>query len=349
MSSPEGVIEGGYLRDLLEQPRALEETVAGLEQSPALAHTAQRLANGEFQRVVLTGMGSSFHVLHPLNLRLMNHGCTSLMLETSELVHYAPGILGSGTLLIAVSQSGRSAEILRLLEVRKSGCVTVAITNTPDSPLALRSNATVLTHAGAEFSVSSKTYVAALLALAWTADLLTHRDLDQTRRELAQAAPAVAAYLNDWKAHVQQLKTELAGVRHLFVLGRGPSLASAGTAGLIIKESTHFHAEGMSAAAFRHGPFEMLSGGLYALVFSGEPATAELNRKLVDDIIREGGRAALAGEDAAPGAFRLPQAPPAVRGILEILPVEMITLALAAMAGREAGWFERASKVTTTE
>lgn len=349
MSNPEGVIEGGYFCDILEQPRALEDTLVGLQPSPALDDTARRLANGEFQRIVLTGMGSSFHALHPLNLRLLNHGWTSTMLETSELVHYASGVVGPGALLIAVSQSGRSAEILRLLDVRKSGCVTVAVTNTPDSPLALHSDATVLTHAGAECTVSSKTYVATLLALAWTADVLAGGDLDETRRELAQIAPAVAAYLNDWKSHVQQLKTDLAGVRHLFVLGRGPSLASAGTAGLIIKESTHFQAEGMSAAAFRHGPFEMLSGGLYALVFSGEPATAGLNRKLVDDIIREGGRAALAGEDAAPGAYRLPQAPPAVRGILEILPVEMITLALAATAGREAGWFERASKITTTE
>ena len=349
MASPDGVIEGRYLSDILNQPGALEDTLAGLKESGALADTARRLGKGEFQRIVLTGMGSSLHALHPLQVRLLNHGWTSIMLETSELVHYAPGILDAATLLIAVSQSGRSAEILRLLEVRKSGCVTVAITNTPDSPLAERSQATVLTHAGAEFTVSTKTYVAALMALAWTADLLTQRDLSETRRELAEAAPAVAAYLSNWKAHVRELVTELAGVRRLFVLGRGPSLASAGTAGLIIKESTHFHAEGMSAAAFRHGPFEMLSGDLYALVFSGDPPTAELNRKMVRDIVRAGGRAALVGEGADPGVFRLPQTPAAVRPILEILPVEMITLALAALTGREAGRFERASKITAIE
>lgn len=349
MPSHEGVIEGGYLRDILDQPSALEDTLAGLAESPALADAARRLATGEFQRIVLTGMGSSFHALHPLNLQLLNHGWTSIMLETSELVHYTPRILGPATLLIAVSQSGRSAEILRLLETRQSGCLTIAITNTPDSPLALGSDAQVLTRAGAEFTVSCKTYVAALMALAWTADLLTHRDPSQTRRELAEAAPAVAAHLSRWKAHVRELETELAGVRRLFVLGRGPSLAATGTAGLIIKESAHFHAEGMSAAAFRHGPFELLSGDLFALVFSGDPLTAELNRRLVEDILREGGRAALAGENAAPGLFRLPQAPAAVRPILEILPVEMITLALAAMAGREAGRFERASKITVIE
>jgi hypothetical protein len=61
------MIEGEYLRDLLHQPLALENTLASLETSKALQHVAARLNKGRFQRVVLTGMGSSFHALHPLN------------------------------------------------------------------------------------------------------------------------------------------------------------------------------------------------------------------------------------------------------------------------------------------
>jgi glucosamine--fructose-6-phosphate aminotransferase (isomerizing) len=349
MSNNSYVIEGGYLRDILAQPRALEDTLAGLEVTPALRDTAERLAGGRFERIVLTGMGGSFWALEPLRIRLLNHGWTAVMAETSELIHITPGILDHRTLLVVASQSGRSAEIVRLLDVKQPGCVTLGITNTPDSPLAQLSDAAVITRAGEEFTVSCKTYVATLMALAWLGELLADNGSGRAKDELSEAAPAVAAYLSRWRDHVCKAQTEMAGVRDLFLLGRGASLAAAGTGGLITKESAHFHAEGMSAAAFRHGPFEMLSAGVYALVFAGDPATAPLNGRLVDDIVQAGGRASLVSEDAEPGLFQLPRVPAPVRPILEILPVEMITLALAAMAGREAGKFERASKVTTTE
>jgi fructoselysine-6-P-deglycase FrlB-like protein len=80
------VIEGAYLRDILDQPRALDETLAGLEVSKALDQLATRLQQGKFKTVVLTGMGSSFHALHPLNIELVNHGFTAMMVETSELL-----------------------------------------------------------------------------------------------------------------------------------------------------------------------------------------------------------------------------------------------------------------------
>ncbi|MBI4876230.1 MAG: SIS domain-containing protein [Acidobacteria bacterium] len=342
MPPPISVIEGPYLADLLFQPQALADTLAGLTPLPSLAPE-------KFRRIVLTGMGGSLHTLHPLSLQLIGHGFTSLVAETSELVYSMSGLLGSGTLLVALSQSGRSAETVRLLEGCGRGVTTIGITNTAGSPLAERADVTVLTRAGPEASVSSKTVLAALLALAWLGDCLCGKDLARTARELAEAAPAAGSYLARWREHVASLCGELAGVRDVFLVGRGASLAAAGVGGLIIKESTHVHSEGMSSAAFRHGPFEMLSPEVFVLVLEGDPATAPLNRALVGDIRNAGGRAALAGPGAELDVFRLPEVPPAVRPILEMLPVEMISLALAALAGREAGRFERIAKVTTTE
>jgi glucosamine--fructose-6-phosphate aminotransferase (isomerizing) len=126
-------------------------------------------------------------------------------------------------------------------------------------------------------------------------------------------------------------------------------LAAVGTGALIIKEAAHFHAEGMSSAAFRHGPFEMLSSETFVAVFSGDDKTRDLNLRLQRDIIDQKGRAEVIGDDSSSFAFKLPEAPACLRPILEILPVQMMTLALAAQAGREAGKFERAAKITTTE
>jgi glucosamine--fructose-6-phosphate aminotransferase (isomerizing) len=343
------MIEGEYLRDILQQPNALEETLTGLQPTKPLHDLAARLNKGRFQRVVLTGMGSSFHALHPLNLELISHGVTALMVETSELVHYKNRFFDPKTLIVAVSQSGQSAEMVRLAQTNHKRCSVIAVTNTPESPLAKHADVAVLTRAGSEFSVSCKTYVTALMALKWLGDVLCERDLRRTRQEWKHAGPAVAAYLADWKDYVRTLMDVLKNTRHLFLVGRGASLASAGTGALIVKESARFHAEGMSSAAFRHGPFEMLGSETFVLVFAGDPKTRDLNQRLLDDIRQQEERAELVGKDASLPCCRTTEHGPSLRQVMEILPVQMITLALAARAGREPGRFELATKVTTTE
>ena len=343
------VIEGEYLRDILNQPEAMQNTVAALEASKPLLDLATRLNKGKFQRVVLTGMGSSFHALHPLNLALIKHGFTAVMVETSELVHYKNRFFDPKTLIVAVSQSGQSAEMVRLAQTNRKRGAMIAVTNTPGSVLAKQSDAAVFTDAGTEFSVSCKTYVTALMALKWLGDVLCEKNLRRARHELKLACPATTSYLADWKDYTRSLAEMLSNVHRLFIVGRGASLASVYTGALIIKESDHFHAEGMSSAAFRHGPVEMLGRETFVLVFAGDAKTQNLNRRLLADIREQGGRAEAVDEDTPLPACRIAEHGPGIRQILEILPVQMITLALAAQAGREPGRFKLATKITTTE
>jgi glutamine---fructose-6-phosphate transaminase (isomerizing) len=343
------ITEGAYLRDILDQPRALDETLGSLEVSKALHELVARLQAGEFKTVVLTGMGSSFHALHPLNIKLINQGLTAMMVETSELLYYWTRLFDPKTLIVAVSQSGQSAEVVRLLEINHGKSSVIAITNTPGSPLAERADATILSHAGPESSVSCKTYLAALMALQWLGDVVCKRDLQRTRQELKAASPAVRDYLAHWREHVQELAPVLKGARNLFLVGRGSSLAAVGTGALIVKESDHFHAEGMSSAAFRHGPFEMLNNEAFVFVFAGDQKTRDLNQRLFADVREAHGRAELVGEGATSPPCALPAAPLSIHPILEILPAQMVTLALAAQIGREPGRFELASKITTKE
>ncbi len=343
------IVEGQYLRDILDQPRALAATLEQLEVPDELAILAARLREGKIKRVLLTGMGASFHALYPLFLRLNAYGYTALAVETSELVHWLHRWFEPETLIIAVSQSGQSAEVVRLIEENHGRAAIVAVTNAADSALALRANASILTRAGKEFSVSCKTYVTALMALHLLGGLLCAAPAGQTRQELAQAAPAVASYLRRWKEHVLGMKEELGQIGHLFLLGRGSSLAAAGEGALIVKEAARVHAEGMSGAAFRHGPLEMVNSESFAVVFAGAEATSALQAKLRDDIRRAGSKTAWIAEDALPGPWNLPKTPAGVQPMLEILPVQMMTLALAAEAGIEAGRFARISKITTAE
>jgi len=349
VSADFSVIEGEYLRDILDQPRALDSTFSKLEVSKELRQLASRLQRGSFGSIVLTGMGSSFHALHPLHLELIESGFHSLMVESSELIHYQDGLLDRKNLIVAVSQSGRSAEVVRLLKSNRGRSPIIGVTNTAGSPLAKNAAASVVTDAGEEFSVSCKTYVASLLGLRWLAEVMRRGDLGRIRSDLKSASAFTAEYLASWKTHVQQLGQRLSQARRLFLVGRGPSLAAVGTGSLIVKEADHFPAEGMSSAAFRHGPFEMVGNETFVGVFAGEKKTRELNRSLFQDIRERQGATEWIGEDSNFAPFLLPKAPRSVMPVLEILPVQMITLALAALVGREAGRFTFCSKVTTEE
>lgn len=342
------LIEGPYVRDLLGQPDALRRTLT-LPLPEGIFGIATRLAGPRPPFMVLTGMGSSFHALNPLTIRLAEQGIRNAMIETSELIYYSNGLLGPDTILVVVSQSGKSAETLRLLELNAGRSPIVGVTNNPGSPLGRAADALVPIRAGAEASVSCKTYVSTLLALSRVSEALCTNDPETLKLDLDAVVDSVEGYLSELREHVEEAQAFLQNTHHLILAGRGGSLATVGTGGLIVKEAARFNAEGMSAAAFRHGPIEMVSNGLFLLVFEGAERTAGLNRKLVSDVVDIGGSAQLVWHGNRHKVFQIPTICEVLQPILEILPVQMISLALAAREGREAGSFTFASKITAVE
>lgn len=343
------IIEGPYLRDILDQPRALEATLESFRSNTALFGQISKFRQQAHQRVVLTGMGSSLHALYPLEMMLTAHGENVTRVDTSELIYSMPSLLAGRTIIVAVSQSGQSAEMVRLLEQNARRATVISITNTADSLLATQAEFMMLTQCGEEFSVSAKTYVGTLAALEILAAAWCGEAADAVYAEL-QAGPAlVEGYLAQWRKHVQSLAVEMENIRQLFFVGRGRSLASSGTGALVTKESTRIAAEAMSSAAFRHGPIEMAGPETMVLVLEGEAVFRALHSKLVRDIHNSGGRAELAGPAAKIPALRIPDKLTRLLPIMEFLPIQMLTLALAASAGFEAGRFRHATKITAEE
>jgi glutamine---fructose-6-phosphate transaminase (isomerizing) len=343
------VIQGRYFQDILDQPRALRATWQSLKSSSAFTQIHERIKGKRFERLLLTGMGSSYFGLHPLAIESAEHGWTPVLLETSELIHSYPNLLTASTLAVVVSQSGRSAETLRVLEKQTDRPTIIAVTNTPDSPLAQKSDVPVVTDAGEEATVSCKTYISALMALSVVGAALCGQQAAARLQEFESTPDTVDGYLRDWEQRVTEFCEALHHVNAVFLVGRGSSLAAVGTGALTTKESDHFHAEGMSSAAFRHGPFEMLSPEVFVGVFAGEGHNRKLNEGLVDDVRRAGGKSILFAADSPDAIACIPNVPSCVRPITEILPIQMMTLALAALANREAGKFERATKITAVE
>ncbi len=344
------VIKGPYFNDIMAQPAAIESSSRAISPNVMNAINMDSLKQRGIRRIVLTGMGSSLHALYPLHLCLNNAGIVSTQIETAELLHEYPLLRGKDVLLILVSQSGESAEVVKLLQNGDEFGIILGITNNPDSTLGRRADYTLLLQAGEEATVSCKTYLATLSVLHQLGTLLVGEDVDIVDKSLLRVGNFVKEYLKNWKTHVSEILGLLKGAENYFVIGRSYSLATALTGGLILKESTRKHAEGMSSAAFRHGPFEMLSDRVFVLVFEGRQDVSSLNNRIAEDILSAGGRTAFSAvNNPTHDVFRLPKVNSELLPMVEILSVQMMSLAIAALDGNEAGAFERATKVTRVE
>ena len=342
-----------YVTDILNQPEALRNA---LQSYPAgsLAQAAKILAAGQFDRILITGMGASQMATIPAAEILSKTGLPVLWLDTADLLHYRMEQISPRTLLWVVSQSGYSIEIVRLLDAIDSRppAYLLGTTNNMRSPLAAASLVTLPLSAGDEFTVSTKTYLSTLAVTQLAALELMGQSLDKPLAELRSAVDEVQAYLANLPQHVQELKDNL-GQRFTrsVLVGRGRSLAAVMNGSLILKEAAKVIIEGLSVALFRHGPLELADEDLTVLMLAGDSRTAEINRGLAQDVIRFGGQVYWIGSqpEETLTALRLPQVGELALPLLEILPLQLLTIALGELTGVQPGIFRNIGKVTQSE
>lgn len=338
-----------YVKDIIGESSAIRNSIDIWTQTDQLAVIGKRIRSFDYKKILLTGMGSSFYTLYPLYLRLLQNGIPVYHIETSELIHYSTNLISDDCLTIIVSQSGESIEMQRLLMENHERGLTIGITNTEQSTLSKNADCVFLTHAGIEKSVSCKTYMTGLSAIALLGDILCDESTSDTIGYINKAIGGIEDYLANTESYINKLIDLFSDVKYLIVTGRGASLASAYLSGLIIKEASHFFAEGMSSAAFRHGPFEVVSPDLFLIVFSGNPTTSKLNEELVKEVLLSGGKAALVKKGKQCDPFIVPDVPCSILPMVEMLPIQMVSITLSILHGHEPGKFKFVSKVTLDE
>jgi glutamine---fructose-6-phosphate transaminase (isomerizing) len=158
-------------------------------------------------------------------------------------------------------------------------------------------------------------------------------------------------YLATWERRAQEIDVRLGEFEELFLIGRGASLSAVWNGSLINKEAARAAFEGMHAADFRHGPLEIVSEGFAALIFAGASQTSALNRGLAREIIAYGGKAIWLDSVPDPELPTLlfPETSEWTRPLAEILPIQMLTLAMANRKRLQAGHFRHVSKITDHE
>jgi glucosamine--fructose-6-phosphate aminotransferase (isomerizing) len=287
-------VEVKMAQELSEAPLA----VVRQEQSLAapLAELVARLRKRPPQVVVTCARGSSAHAA-----AFAKH-----LIERYIASIYGGALQLNNQLVLAISQSGRSDDLLALTEsAKRTGALCVAVVNATDSPLAKMCDIVIPICAGPELSVAAtKTFIATAAALArltaqWADDAELAAAISRLPSRLADAS------MLDWSAAV----SALSDAKSLVTIGRGSTLAIAREAALKLKETCNLHAEAFSGAEFLHGPVSLVSDRYPVLMFMPTDAAAPGMRQLAGEL-RGKGTALFVAEPGVATATRLPALPP---------------------------------------
>jgi glutamine---fructose-6-phosphate transaminase (isomerizing) len=343
-----------FMTEIAGQPAAIRRAAAAAaDQAGVVAGLGHELRVRE--RVVLTGMGSSYDACYPAATRLAAAGVLAMMVDAAELLHFRLDALGPETLLVCVSQSGESAETVRVVrELRDRGerPFIAAVTNGPASTLARLADRNLDTRGGEEHGPSTVTFAATLVVMAALSRSLAGRE-PAPAADAEVAAEAAERLLADPEDTARSLAGWLGARPVLALLGRGESRAAAEMGALTLKEAARFPAESLQAAQFRHGPLELAGPELAAIVFASEAPTRSLDIRLAGELVAAGaGVLVISPDGAAPdGAAGIATGELAegISSAVSIVPVQLLSWALARSRGLAPGTYTIASKVTTHE
>lgn len=272
----------------------------------AYADLAVRLRARPPRFIVTCARGSSDHAsLYGKYLMETHLGLPVASVGPSVASIYQGGLDLRDVLFLAVSQSGKSPDLLRLTEAaRKGGAIVAGLVNDAASPLAALCDAHLPLGAGPETAVAAtKSYLTSAFAFLhllarWTDDPALTRAVDQAPDALATATTL------DWAPAL----SSLALARNMFVLGRGMGLGVAMELALKFKETSRLHAEGYSAAEVVHGPFALVGPDLPVLAITQTDASHDSTRAVLERV-RALGAPLLTVETGLPGATVLPSVP----------------------------------------
>jgi len=319
--------------------------------------------------VVFTGMGSSLFAAYPAQAFLTALGIRALVWETAELVHHHLKILGPDTLLVVISQSGETVEIIRLLDSLSPATGVLGLANVEASTLARRSRLLLPMMAGGQTRVTTKSYMCSVAVLMYLAFVIAGKQNRPLTHALLRAIEEQETVL-DQQAEMTPLNVEFFNhPTYTALMSRGADLASVYEGALILKEVVRIGAEAISAAQFRHGPIEIVNPAHRYIIFArnspeditpfpkqdrSQPRTRKFLLNLAEDIRSHGGRVLLLSDgrvEAAPN-LRLIPVEPAQLGLgtlVDTLHIQLLAHELALRAGLDPGRFWIAEGVTRSE
>jgi glucosamine--fructose-6-phosphate aminotransferase (isomerizing) len=261
------------LKEIHEQPDALANAIRGrldfsLGSSVLAGMGASARELAALQRVVLVGCGTSLHAGLVGEYAFEDLADIHTEVQQAAEFRYRNPILGSRDLVVAISQSGETADTLAAVrEANQKGAFVMSLCNVVGSTIARETGRGVYLHAGPEISVASTKAFTCQVAVLLMMALKLGRGRRFSREEGIQLAkeidqlPALVSKVLLQNARIAEIAKEYARNEHAFFIGRGPMYPVALEGALKLKEISYVHAEGYHAAELKHGPIALLQPG----------------------------------------------------------------------------------------
>jgi glucosamine--fructose-6-phosphate aminotransferase (isomerizing) len=365
--------KGGYrhfmLKEIYEQPRAVTDTFRG-RIAPETGGVVLPDVNldpatvRDLQRVVVVACGTSYHAA--MLGRTMIEQLARMPAETdlgSEF-RYRDAPLGPETLIVAISQSGETADTLGAVKGAKlKGCPVLAVTNVVGSALAREATGTLYTHAGPEIGVASTkaftTQIAAMYLLSlWLGrqrEAITRQDVTRRIQDLVEIPRLIESTL-ELDSAIDALARRLSQAQDFLYLGRGVQFPIALEGALKLKEISYIHAEGYAGGEMKHGPIALITENLPVVALAPRDSAYERMLGNIEEVrARDGLVIAIAhpGDRALAGkAHHVIEVPPTAEllaPLVTVIPLQLLAYHIAVRRGCDVDQPRNLAKSVTVE
>ena len=365
--------KGGYehfmLKEIFDQPASLTDCLRGrldMEQlTLTLAGVEQHLSVfTQAKRIVIVACGTSWHAGLVAEYMIETVCRIPVEVEYASEFRYRNPVIGAGDVIIAISQSGETADTLVAIErAKEQGAFIFGVVNAVGSSIARLSHAGAYTHAGPEIGVAStKAFTAQLTVLAMMAfkigrEKKTVSETEYTRylKELALIPEKVQVTLATHEA-IKEVATHYADARDFLFLGRGYNFPVALEGALKLKEISYIHAEGYPAAEMKHGPIALVDDQLPVLFIATKDAYYE---KIVSNIqeikARKGKVIAVVSEGdtlisgMADHVMVVPEVDELLAPLISVIPTQLLSYYIGVLRGLDVDKPRNLAKSVTVE
>ena len=368
----EAIEKGGYehfmLKEIFEQPSSLRDVMRGrlLEEEGDVRLGGienHQFDLGRIQRVVTTACGTSWHAGLVGEYMLEEHARIPVDVEYASEFRYRNPVLEEGTLALAISQSGETADTMAALrEAKQRGLSTMGVVNTVGSTIARYTDFGIYLHAGPEIGVAStKAFTSQMVALAmFTLFLGRRRHLSVLQgREFVHALrmlPAQVEQVLELNDEIKVLAEAYGDARNFLYLGRGYQFPVALEGALKLKEVSYIHAEGYPAAEMKHGPIALIDDDMPVVVLAPRDPVYQKVVSNIEEVKARNARIIAVVSDDAPElrgkvehVIRVPQTIPALLPVLTTIPLQLLAYHTAILRGADVDQPRNLAKSVTVE
>jgi glutamine---fructose-6-phosphate transaminase (isomerizing) len=367
--------KGGYdwfmRKEIYEQPRAVADTLLGRHDANSqLTLDEIRISEAELRRVdkiIVVACGTAFYAGLVAKYAIEHWTRIPCEVELASEFRYRDPIVGPTTLVVAISQSGETADTLMAIRhAREQQSRVLAICNTNGSTIPRESDAVIYTHAGPEIGVAStKGFLTQLVAcyllglyLAQVREVKYGDEIAEILQELSTMPDAISEVLDDIEP-VLKLAAEFADKRSVLFIGRHVGYPVALEGALKLKELAYIHAEGFAAGELKHGPIALIENQVPVFVVVPPRGRDMLHDKVVSNLQEVRARGAktivLAEEDDdevsryADVMIRLPRVSTLLQPLVATVPLQMFACELATKKGHDVDQPRNLAKSVTVE